>query len=96
MTGFMKFAVAAALSLGGLGLAGSAASAAPMIDSGLTTNVQTGAGVEKARIVCDAWGRCWRTRPRYYAPYYAPPRFYGGPRYGNRHHYRPHRHHRRW
>jgi hypothetical protein len=43
---------------------------------------------EQVRLVCDAWGRCWR-QPSYYNRYlYAPdygPRYYGprfyGPRY---------------
>lgn len=47
--------------------------------------------VVPARIVCDAWGRCVRTYPRYIVP---PPVFYPRHRY-----YRPYgwygpRHHR--
>lgn len=47
------------------------------------------------RLVCDDWGRCWRTYPRYVAPqpyfypdygYYRPYRAYGW--------HRPYRH--RW
>ena len=47
--------------------------------------------VEQVRLVCNEWGRCWRTGPRYYRyGYYGPRRFYGpgygygyyGPRYG--------------
>jgi hypothetical protein len=36
--------------------------------------------VEQVRLVCDDFGRCWRTGPRYYRYGYGP-RFYG-PRYG--------------
>ena len=51
------------------------------------------------RIVCDPYGRCWRTRPRiayapYPSPYYAPqppavyvPGVVVGPGYGRRHWY---------
>ncbi|WFU38052.1 hypothetical protein QA640_26880 [Bradyrhizobium sp. CB82] len=49
---------------------------------------QVSSGAEQVRLVCDAWGRCWRQPSYYYgygyAPYYAPryygPRYYG-PRY---------------
>lgn len=67
------------------------AAAAPMVDPFVSGSSQTQApNVEKARIVCNAWGRCWRTRPRYYAPrfYYGRPvyrrHFYRGPRYYRR------------
>jgi hypothetical protein len=36
------------------------------------------------QLVCDYWGRCWRTYPRYVAP---PPYFYPG--YGYHRPYRP-------
>ncbi len=59
------------------------ASAGPMADRGVVDAIQQDhAQVEKARIVCNAWGRCWRTRPRYYAPgFYGPRPFYGAPIY---------------
>jgi hypothetical protein len=45
--------------------------------------------VEQVRVVCDQWGRCWRTGPRYYRYGYGPRRYwgpgygyYGGPAYG--------------
>jgi hypothetical protein len=38
--------------------------------------------VEQARIVCNQWGRCWRTGPRYYRYGYYGPRRYWGPGYG--------------
>lgn len=57
--------------------------------------------IQPARIVCDAFGRCWRTRPRYIPPVvYMPPLPYYGYGYGHRYHYghryRHHRHHYRW
>ncbi len=93
----LRVALATALAAGGLAVGG-AASAAPMIDPGVATANARADGVEKARIVCDAWGRCWRTRPRYYGPYYGPPRWgygWGGPRHfygggwGHRRHWGP-------
>jgi hypothetical protein len=68
-------------------LAGSAAlfaaggaQAAPLMPVVPTVN----AGLENVRLVCNQWGRCWRTGPRYYYGdaynYYAPP-------------YRPYRRH---
>jgi hypothetical protein len=51
--------------------------------------------VEEARVVCNRYGRCWRTRghayghyrgPRYYG-YYGRPRYYAWPGYP--HYYRP-------
>jgi hypothetical protein len=39
--------------------------------------------VEQVRLVCDEFGRCWRTGPRYHRYGYYGPRRYGyGPRYG--------------
>lgn len=44
--------------------------------------------VDQVRLVCNQWGRCWRTGPRfvYGGGYYRPrpfygPRYYGGPHY---------------
>lgn len=94
----LKLALAGAFAFGGLAMTQTVAAAAPMVDPGVASAADLGSSVEKARVVCDAWGRCWRTRPRYYAP-----RYYGGPRfYGHRHYYapryrhRPYRHYRRW
>jgi len=47
---------------------------------------EIGAPVEQVRLVCNEWGRCWRTGPRYYRYGYYGPRHYYGPRYG---YYRP-------
>ncbi|HMN73667.1 MAG TPA: hypothetical protein PKA55_17545 [Rhodoblastus sp.] len=67
------------------------AAATPTMDpfAGAATQSTSAPTVEKARIVCNAWGRCWRTRPRYYAPRF----YYGRPMY-RRHYHR--RHWRRW
>lgn len=71
------------------------ATAAPMVDPFVAGSAQTTApNVEKARIVCNAWGRCWRTGPRFYGPRYYRPRYYR-PRYYRRH-WGPRRHWRRW
>ena len=67
-------AMSAALALGASIFAAAPASAAPIADPFVAGAANTvGANVEKARLVCDAWGRCFRTRPRFYGP-----RFYGG------------------
>ncbi len=59
---------AAALSLGAAFFAAAPASAAPMADRGVTEAIhQDQLKAEQARLVCNAWGRCWRTGPRYYA-----------------------------
>lgn len=85
----LKYALAGLTALGGLAMVSGTASAMPMSPITQTSNV------ENVRLVCDAYGRCWR-RPNYYAPrYYAPrvyaPRYYGGYGYGHRRHG-----HRRW
>ena len=80
-------AISAALAIGAAMFATAPASAAPLADRGVVDAIQQEhAQVEKARVVCNAYGRCWRTAPRYYArpnyvrPYYAPRRVYRGPR----------------
>jgi len=83
-------AIAAAVTLGAGIFAAAPASAAPMMDPFVAGAADTAVpSVEKARVVCDAWGRCWRTRPRYYAPRF----YYGRPMY-RRHYHR--RYYRRW
>lgn len=59
--------------LGGVALSAASASAMPI---GLATNADIASNVEQVRLVCDGYGRCFRTGPRYYG--------YGGPvvRYG--------------
>jgi hypothetical protein len=34
--------------------------------------------VEKVGMVCDDWGRCWRTGPSYYGGGWGPGAYYGG------------------
>lgn len=88
-------AIAAAVALGAGVFATAPASAAPMVDPFVNGATESGAPTaEKARVVCNAWGRCWRTAPRYYAP-----RFYGRPVYRGRVYGRPYgyrRGYRRW
>jgi hypothetical protein len=54
--------------LGGAAISAGAASAMPI---GLATNSDIAANVEQVRLVCDVYGRCFRTAPRFYG--------YGGP-----------------
>lgn len=77
------FAAAAATGLIALGV--TAASALPA-DRGIS-----GASVshQQVHLVCDEFGRCWRTRPRYRHGYHYVPRY----RYG--YHHRPHYYHHR-
>jgi hypothetical protein len=67
------FGLAAVLSVS---LIGGSASAFPAAPFG-----QVAAPVEQVRLVCNQWGRCWRTGPRYYGYGYGPRRYYG-PGYG--------------
>ena len=75
-------------------LAATSASAAPLSPADLRP--QVGAGIEQVRLVCNEYGRCFRTRgPRYVQRYgygdggyvrrgYVDggPRYYGGNSYG--------------
>jgi len=54
--------------LSGAALTAGTASAMPI---GLATNADIASNVSQVRLVCDAYGRCFRTAPRYYG--------YGGP-----------------
>jgi len=84
-------AIAAAVTLGASIFAAAPASAAPMADPFVKGATETGApAAEQVRLVCDAWGRCWRTRPRVYAPRF----YYGRPAYRRGYGYR--RGYRRW
>lgn len=94
----LKTALIAA-ALAGAAFASTAARAAPAFDSGVAAPALT----QDVRVVCDEWGRCWRTRPRYYAPptVYGPPRFYYGrpgyaPGWRHRHHHHNPRPPRDW
>jgi hypothetical protein len=79
------------LAAGGLlTLAATSSSAMPVSNLGAAVS----SDVENVRVVCNRWGRCWRTARRYYGPrYYAPPAYgyypygyhrpyYGGYGYG--------------
>lgn len=91
-------AISAALAFGAAVFAAAPASAAPMADPfvGGAAQSTTAPGIEQVRLVCDAWGRCWRTRPRYYAPrfYYGRPMYRRG--WGYRGGWGHRRHFRRW
>ncbi len=73
-------------------LLASAASAAPLNANGIG-NVEA-SNVEQVRLVCNEYGRCWRTRgPRYIQRYYGDDdayvvrrsyNYYGGPGYYDR------------
>ena len=73
----LKFALAGLIALGGAALASGTASAA--MPNGLA-GVGGSSNVEQVRLVCDAFGRCFRTAPRFYGGGYGygRPRFYGG------------------
>lgn len=85
-----------AASLFGAIVASPAASAMPIAPTPAAPQVSD---VEQVRMVCDAWGRCFR-RPNYYgyyapAPYYGP-RYYGPRHYGPRHYGPRYYGYRRW
>ena len=76
----LKYAAAGLAALGTLALGSGPASAMP---NGLPAAAGQYSGIEQARMVCNAWGRCW-WRPNYYV---GPPivRYgYVGPRYYGR------------
>ena len=85
----LKYALVGLAALGGAALAAGTASAMPI---GLATNADIASNVEQVRLVCDVYGRCFRTAPRYYG--YG----YGGPvvRYGYGGGWRRGWHGRRW
>jgi hypothetical protein len=67
--------LAAVLTVSALGGSASAFPAAPLSQG-------AAAPIEEVRLVCNEWGRCWRTGPRYYRYGYYGPRPYYGPGYG--------------
>ena len=73
----LKFALAGLVALGGAALVSGTASAA--MPNGLP-GVSGSSNVEQVRLVCDEYGRCFRTAPRFYDGGfgYDRPRFYGG------------------
>lgn len=82
----IKLSLIALTALGGVALTAGSASAMPLGSSnGISSDV------EQVRLVCDAYGRCFRTAPRRY--------YGGGPvvRYGyGGYRHRGWRHGRRW
>ena len=70
----LKLALAGLVALGGAALSTGAASAMPI---GLATNADVASNVEQVRLVCDRFGRCFRTHGYGYGPRYG-----FGPRYG--------------
>jgi hypothetical protein len=76
----MRYALLATLATAGT-IAAGAASAMPL--SNLSTSVQNDDGIQQVRLVCNRWGRCWHTGPRYYGGYYGRPYGYYRP-YGYR------------
>lgn len=74
----LNHALVGLAALGGAALSAGTASAMPI---GLATNPDIASNVEQVRLVCDGYGRCFRTAPRYSYGYYGGPvvRFgYGG------------------
>jgi hypothetical protein len=71
----LKFALVGLAALGGAALSTETASAMPV---GLATIPDIASNIDPVRLVCNAYGRCWRT-PGYAYGYYG-----GGPvvRYG--------------
>jgi len=69
----------------------SAASAAPLNPTAIGSSAEV-AGIEQVRLVCNEYGRCWRTGPRYVQRYYGDDGYvvrrsygyYGGPGYYDR------------
>lgn len=73
--GLLALASGTAVSIG-------AASAMP---SGLATSTDIVTSVEQVRLVCDRFGRCFRTPGYRYGGYGYGPRFGYGPHYGGWH-----------
>lgn len=75
-----KFALIGLAILGGVTLSAGAASAMP---AGPVSAAGVNSDIEQVRLVCNRWGRCWRTGPVYVRPYgyygygYRRPRYYG-------------------
>jgi hypothetical protein len=74
----LSYALVGLAALGGAALSAGSASAMPI---GLATNTDIASNVEQVRLVCDVYGRCFRTGG-YYGYGYGGPRYYGGYGYG--------------
>ena len=73
----IKYAIIGLAALGGAALSAGTASAMPI---GFATNTDIAANVEQVRLVCDVYGRCFRTGGYGYG--YGGPRYYGRFGYG--------------
>lgn len=74
----IKSTIVGLAALAGLAVISAPASAMPI---GTVASGQTSA-VENVRLVCNAYGRCWRAPNYYYGrPAYVRPRYYARPRY---------------
>ncbi len=62
----LKLAVIGLMALGGAALSAGTASAMPI---GLASDAGIASSVEQVRLVCNRWGRCWRTGPVFVRPY---------------------------
>jgi hypothetical protein len=86
----LTYALVGLAALGGAVLSAGTASAMPI---GLATNAGLASNVEQVRLVCNAYGRCFRTGPRFYG--YRGPVVRYGYGYGRGYH-RGWHHGRRW
>jgi hypothetical protein len=72
----LKFALVGLAALGGAALSAGAASAMPI---GLATNTDIASNIDQVRLVCDRYGRCFRTPGHAYGYGYGRPHYgYGG------------------
>ena len=74
----LSYALLGLAALGGAALSAGTATAMPI---GLATGADLAANVEQVRLVCDVYGRCFRTAPRFYG-YYGRPVVRDGYGYG--------------
>ncbi len=86
----LKFSILALTALGGIALSAGSASAMP---NGLSSGKGISSSIEQVRLVCDAYGRCFRTAPRRYYGGGAPVIRFG---YGGGRHHGGWHHGRRW
>jgi hypothetical protein len=72
----LKFALVGLAALGGAALSAGTASAMPI---GLATNTDIASNIDQVRLVCNGYGRCWRTPGYYYGgPVVVRRGYYGG------------------
>ncbi len=89
----LKYAVIGLVALGGAALSAGSASAMPI---GLATNADIASNIDQVRLVCNAYGRCWRVPGHAYGYYGGGPRvpygYGGGYRRHEHEHEREHEH----